>query len=62
MPLLPNDLGGITEPSTESAVLIASTLFQAGVSVALWGLCAAVEYGGELCPLVCLSCLGWFPA
>lgn len=55
MPSFPNGLGEIIEPNTESAALIASTLFQAGISAALWGLCAAAEYGGDLCPLVCLA-------
>lgn len=46
------DLAAIDEPSTESAALIASILAQAGVSSALWGICAAALYGGELCQLV----------
>ncbi|ODM19784.1 hypothetical protein SI65_04770 [Aspergillus cristatus] len=49
--LIPNKLTDIKEPDLESTALIASTISQAGVPAALWGLNAANLYGGNLVPL-----------
>lgn len=52
VPLIPIKLTDIKELDVESAALIASTLSQAGVPAALWGLNAANLYGGNLVPSV----------
>lgn len=56
--MMPSELSAIREPRLKSAALIASVLSQAGVAAAIWGLRAAVLYGGDLVPLVRIA---WSP-
>lgn len=53
--MMPSELSAIREPRLKSAALIASVLSQAGVAAAIWGLRAAVLYGGDLVPLVSIA-------
>lgn len=46
-----NKLDAIEEANLKSAALIATILSQSGVPAAVWALCAATLYGGDLVPL-----------
>lgn len=52
MPHLQSQLTLVRETSAEDIAVVTNTLAHAGVPSALWGVTAAVHYGGELCPLV----------
>ncbi|ROV86875.1 hypothetical protein VMCG_10806 [Cytospora schulzeri] len=41
----------IREPKLAEIRVLTTALAEAGISSALWGVCAAIHYGGGLCPL-----------
>jgi hypothetical protein len=45
-------LSSIGEPNVEGGRLLTTVLQQSGIPCVLWGVSAAVHYGGGLCPLV----------
>lgn len=45
----------IREPSPQGIGTLTNLLANGGIPSALWGVCAAVHYGGGLCPLVSVS-------
>lgn len=53
MPLNQSRLTRVRDASTEDAAATTSILADGGIPSALWGVNAAVHYGGGLCPLVC---------